>query len=73
MKESTVNKNEVAGKTEQAKGAVKQKVGELTGNEDLEVSGTVDKVKGKARETVGTAQRKVDEAVDEINDDSREP
>lgn len=63
-----MNKNEVAGKAEQAKGATKEKVGEWTGNEDLETSGNVDQVKGKARETVGTAQRKVDEALGDTDD-----
>lgn len=67
-----MNKNEMAGQAEQAKGAAKKKVGEWTGNEDLEVSGTADQVKGKARETVGTAERKIDEALDDANDETRD-
>jgi uncharacterized protein YjbJ (UPF0337 family) len=64
-----MNKNEMAGKAEQAKGTVKQKVGEWTGNDDLEASGRVDQVKGKVREVVGTAERKVDETVDAIDEE----
>jgi uncharacterized protein YjbJ (UPF0337 family) len=70
MKEYVMNKNEAAGKAEQAKGAVKEKVGEWTGNKDLETSGNVDQVKGKVRETAGTVERKVDEAVDDVKEEN---
>lgn len=61
-----INKDEAAGKVEQAKGKVKDKVGEWTDNPDLEAEGEADQVAGKVRETLGTAKRKADEAVDEV-------
>lgn len=60
------NKDEVKGKAEQAKGAVKEKVGQMTGDENLEADGQEDKAIGKARETIGTARRKVEEVKDEV-------
>ena len=48
-----MNKDTVAGKFEQVKGQMKQKVGEATGNQKLANSGTLDEVKGAARETWG--------------------
>jgi uncharacterized protein YjbJ (UPF0337 family) len=61
-----VNKNEAAGKAEQVKGSVKQKVGEWTNDPDLEVEGEADQASGKVRETAGKVQRKAEDAVDEI-------
>jgi len=61
-----INKDEAAGKAEQAKGSVKEKVGEWTDNPDLEAEGTADKAAGHVREKAGTVERKTDEAVDEV-------
>jgi uncharacterized protein YjbJ (UPF0337 family) len=61
-----VNKNEAAGKAEQVKGSVKEKVGEWTNDPDLEVEGEADQASGKVRETAGKVQRKAEDAVDEI-------
>src|ERR1019366_10437239 len=48
---TTVNKDQVSGKVEQALGKVKQSVGETVGNEKLANQGVVDQAKGAAKET----------------------
>ena len=50
-----VDTNRVKGALDKAKGAVKEGVGELTGDEKLKAEGTADKVKGKAESAVGGA------------------
>lgn len=64
-----MNKDEMKGKAEQAKGYIKDKAGELTDNPDLEAEGEAERAAGKLREGYGTAKRKVGEAVDETLDD----
>jgi uncharacterized protein YjbJ (UPF0337 family) len=62
------NKDEVEGKFDQAKGAIKDKVGEATGDRDLEAEGEADRAGGKIQEGFGTARRKVGEAIEDIGD-----
>jgi len=62
------NKDEVKGKFEQAKGSVKDKLGEWTDNERLEAEGEAEHAGGKIREGWGTAKRKASDAVEEIAD-----
>jgi uncharacterized protein YjbJ (UPF0337 family) len=62
------NKDEMEGKLDQASGAVKDKVGEVTGNRDLEAEGEAQRLGGNAQEGLGTARRKVGEAVEDIGD-----
>ena len=57
------NKNERDGKIDQAKGKVKQAVGDLTGNDKLKAEGQVDKTVGDAKTAVGGAQKKVAAAI----------
>jgi uncharacterized protein YjbJ (UPF0337 family) len=64
-KEDNVDKDEIKGKLEQAEGYVKEKAGEMTGNEDLEAEGEADKAAGSVREGYGEAKDKVREATDE--------
>lgn len=56
-----MEKETLEGKYDQAKGEVKQDVGELTGDEKLQAEGTWDKVKGSVKEGTG----KVKEALDD--------
>jgi uncharacterized protein YjbJ (UPF0337 family) len=51
MKPST--ENEIAGKVHEVKGAVKQKVGQLTNDPDLEAEGTGEKIDGKVQKKIG--------------------
>jgi uncharacterized protein YjbJ (UPF0337 family) len=62
------NNDEVEGKWEQAKGTVKDKVGEVTGNERLEAEGEADRVEGETQETWGKFKRGVSDAVDSVGD-----
>jgi uncharacterized protein YjbJ (UPF0337 family) len=61
-----VNKDEMEGKVEKAKGYVKEKVGQAVGNRDLEAEGAADRTAGKAQETFGKAKRKAGEALEDL-------
>jgi uncharacterized protein YjbJ (UPF0337 family) len=63
-----INKDEVKGKYEQAKGYVKDKAGELTGNERLEAEGEAQRAAGKGQETWGKFKRGVSDAVDSVGE-----
>jgi uncharacterized protein YjbJ (UPF0337 family) len=56
-----LNKNEINGTVDQAKGKVKQAVGTLTGNDRLKAEGQADEVVGKVESVVGGAIRKVED------------
>ena len=56
------NKDERDGKVDQAKGRVKQAVGDLTGNKDLKAEGQMDEASGKVQEAVGSRSAKVGDA-----------
>src|SRR5690606_8467594 len=68
-KEPVMHKDEIKGKAEQAKGVVKEKVGEWTNDPELEAEGVVDQATGTVRENVGAAKRKVEESVNEVTKD----
>ncbi len=57
------NKDEVAGKGKKIKGSIKDTVGEITGNKELENEGEADRAEGKVQEGVGSARRKAGETV----------
>jgi uncharacterized protein YjbJ (UPF0337 family) len=57
------NRNERDGKIDEAKGRVKQAVGDVTGSDKLKAEGQVDETVGKAKAAVGGAQKKVGAAV----------
>jgi uncharacterized protein YjbJ (UPF0337 family) len=57
------NKAEVKGKGKQIKGAIKDKVGEVTNNPCLEAEGETERLEGKVQEKVGKVRRKVGEVV----------
>lgn len=63
-----INNDEVKGKWEQAKGTVKDKVGELTGNERLEAEGEAQHAGGEAQETWGKFKGGVSDAVDSVGE-----
>ena len=62
-----LNKDERNGKFEQAKGRVKQAVGDLTGNKHLRTEGQVDEAKGKVKEAVGSVRHAIVDAADKIS------
>lgn len=55
MKPSTQDR--VEGKTHEVKGAVKEQVGRMTNNPDMEDDGTVEKVGGKIQKGVGKIEK----------------
>ena len=62
------NKDEVEGKWEQAKGTVKDKAGELTGNDRLEAEGEAQHAGGEVQEGWGKVKRNVSNAVEDVAD-----
>ena len=63
------NSDEVEGKGRKALGAIKEKLGEVTGNDRLEEQGSAEKTAGGFQAGVGKVSRKVGDA---INDTVRE-
>jgi uncharacterized protein YjbJ (UPF0337 family) len=51
------SKDGVAGKIHEVKGAVKEKVGKLTNNPDLEAAGKVEKVAGRVQKKIGEVKK----------------
>ena len=62
------NRDEIEGKYEQAKGSVKEGLGRLTGDEEMEAEGTADKFKGNVQEGWGGAKRKVGDMLEDAGD-----
>ncbi|HEX5708592.1 MAG TPA: CsbD family protein [Pyrinomonadaceae bacterium] len=62
------NRDEIEGKFDQAKGAVKENVGSAIGDRELESEGVADRAGGNIREGFGTARRKVGEAIEDAGD-----
>ncbi len=59
-----VDENRVQGAWDKAKGAVKEGVGKLTGDEKLQAEGKADKVKGHAESAVGGVKDTARDALD---------
>jgi uncharacterized protein YjbJ (UPF0337 family) len=64
----TMDRDEIKGKGEKAKGFVKEKAGELTNNAELEAEGKMDRASGAVQEGFGKAKRKVKEGINEVTD-----
>jgi uncharacterized protein YjbJ (UPF0337 family) len=58
----------MAGKTDQVKGQVKEAVGSLTGDKDLESEGKADRRAGETKEGVEHAKDKVEEVIDKAEE-----
>ena len=61
-----VDENRVEGAFDKAKGAIKEGIGKLTGDEKLQAEGKVDKTKGTAESAVGGAKDTVRDAADKV-------
>ena len=59
-----MNKDQVKGRIEEIKGNVKETVGKVVGNKDLQGEGMVDKATGRAQATYGDVKEKVKDAID---------
>jgi len=58
MRQST--KDEAAGKVHEVKGRIKEKVGKLTNNPDLEGKGIGEKIAGKIQKKIGQLEKVVE-------------
>ena len=63
-----MDRDEIKGKAEKAKGYVKDKAGEILNDPDLEAEGELERATGTVREGVGKAKRKVKEGAEEIRE-----
>jgi uncharacterized protein YjbJ (UPF0337 family) len=57
-----MNKDQIQGRVEEAKGSVKQTTGRVIGKPDLEDRGTIEKVAGKVQKTFGDVKEQVKDA-----------
>jgi uncharacterized protein YjbJ (UPF0337 family) len=62
------NEDEVEGQWEQAKGWVKDKAGEVTGDRELEAEGEADRAEGKTQEAWGDIKSGVGDAIKGVGD-----
>lgn len=65
---SLPNRDEVAGKFDQAKGAVKENIGRAVGDRELETDGQADRAEGNIQEGYGKTKRKVGDAIKDVGD-----
>lgn len=65
---SAPNSDEIEGKVDQAKGKVKETVGDLIGDDEMEAEGKADHVKGESQETWGKFKRGVGDTADAVRD-----
>jgi uncharacterized protein YjbJ (UPF0337 family) len=63
--EIPMDNDRVKGGAKQAKGAMKDAAGKLTGDEKLKAEGKADKAEGKVQNTVGGLKDKAREALDD--------
>lgn len=61
-----MNKDQVDGRLEQAKGKLKEVAGEVVGNDRLKAEGEVDQVAGKTEAKVGDAKESVKRGIDKL-------
>ena len=67
-----MNRDEIKGKAEKAKGLAKDKAGEILGNPELEAEGEIERASGAIREGFGRAKRKTKEGIEDIAEDLEE-
>ena len=58
MKAST--ENEIAGRVHEVKGKLKEKVGQITNDPDLEVEGLGEKIAGKVQKKIGQVEKAIE-------------
>ena len=62
-----MDKDRVEGIARQGKGAVKEAVGKITGDEKMKAEGKMDKIAGKAQNAVGGIKDSIRDAADKAN------
>lgn len=63
-----MNRDEIKGKAEKAKGYIKEETGEALNDPELAAEGRDERNAGKLREGFGKAKRKVSDAVKDVAD-----
>jgi uncharacterized protein YjbJ (UPF0337 family) len=63
-----MDRDEIRGKVDKAKGYIKEEAGEAINDPELEAEGRGERAAGKLREGFGKAKRKIGEAVDDVVD-----
>lgn len=63
-----MDKDRIKGKVEDISGRVKQRVGEWTGDTEIEAEGAKEQIKGKVREMAGKAKEKAHEAAHKLHE-----
>ncbi|MBF5007542.1 CsbD family protein [Diaphorobacter caeni] len=58
-----MKKEQVTGRVEEAKGAIKETVGKVTGNTKMQVEGNIEKNLGKAEAAAGDLANKVEKTL----------
>jgi uncharacterized protein YjbJ (UPF0337 family) len=61
--ESIMNKDQVKGRTEQAKGKVKEVAGKAVGNKELERKGKIENTKGKVQAEYGDVKEDIKDSI----------
>lgn len=61
-----MDKNVIQGKAKQAMGAAKQKVGDVTGNREMEAKGAAKRAEGKLQEGVGKTKDAVRDGIRDL-------
>ena len=64
-----MDRDELKGKAEKAKGYIKEETGELVNDAELEAEGRAERAKGTLREQYGTAKDDIRDAADRIAGD----
>ena len=60
--------DEFKGKGKQVKGVVKEKLGKLTGDRELEDKGKADRLEGDLQEGFGKVKRRIGEEVEDLGE-----
>jgi uncharacterized protein YjbJ (UPF0337 family) len=67
-----MNRDELNGRVEKAKGKMKQAVGDLTDDERMHDEGVADEAAGNVQEGFGRARRKVGDAIEDIGENIKQ-
>lgn len=62
-----MNKDQIKGRVEEAKGSVKQAAGRVAGRPDLEDRGTLEKAAGNVQKTYGDVKEQIKEEIKDAN------
>jgi uncharacterized protein YjbJ (UPF0337 family) len=63
-----MNRDEIEGAAEAAKGKLKQAAGDLTDNDRLHDEGVADEAAGDTQQAIGKGRRKVGEVIEDIGE-----